>query len=194
MKRFSNHKQRSGNISRWIPWAVVLSLGLGCTGSLDKIGGEINPKSKKYHPSRYTQNVTEKAAAGELPAIIGREGELLSMMAGLATGNVILLGGTGAGKTALVHKLAQQIAGGRAGEFNDRTVVLIDLSRLKDLLDEKDLTPQRVLQFLELAMEHWRQERGDQTLFVVDELQTIVADGDTRFSNALKAFLDKHRG
>ena len=204
MKRFSNHKQRSSNISRWIPWAVVLSLGLGCTGNLDKIGGEINPKNKKYHPGRYTQNVTEQAAAGELPAIIGREGELLSMMGGLATGNVILLGGTGAGKTALVHKLAHQIVGGRAGEFNDKTVVLIDLSRLKDLLDEKDLTPQRVLQFLELAMEYWRKERGDQTLFVVDELQTVVApnkigevfvgNDNRRFANAFKAFLDKHKG
>ena len=83
---------------------------------------------------RFTVNLTEKAANGELDCIVGRKNELKRMVQTLCRrrkNNPILVGEPGVGKTAVVEGLAQIIAAGKVPErMRSAQIYSLDLGSL----------------------------------------------------------------
>lgn len=75
---------------------------------------------KKTYLERFTINLTEKAAQGLLPPLIGREKEIertIQILCRKQKNNPLHVGGAGVGKTAITYGLAQRIAEGNVPSF-----------------------------------------------------------------------------
>ena len=90
-------------------------------------------KNKKFL-SMYCENLTAKAQAGKLDAIVGRERELARVMQILCRrqkNNPCLIGEPGVGKTAIAEALASKIAEGDVPyKLKNKEVYLLDLTSL----------------------------------------------------------------
>jgi ATP-dependent Clp protease ATP-binding subunit ClpC len=78
-------------------------------------------------PQDLSRDLTQAAAEGQLEPVLGREHEIdavLEVLSSLTTGNPLLVGESGAGKTAIVEALAQRIASGQGPSFLSSTRVL----------------------------------------------------------------------
>ncbi|RMD86898.1 MAG: AAA family ATPase, partial [Candidatus Dadabacteria bacterium] len=68
---------------------------------------------------KYTEELTEKAKAGELDPVIGRDSEIeraIKILSRRQKNNPLFLGDPGVGKTAMAHGIAQRIADGDVPE------------------------------------------------------------------------------
>lgn len=133
------------------------------------------PKKKSLLES-YGQDLTKKAAEGNLDAVIGREAEItrcIEILNRRTKNNPCLIGEPGVGKTAIAEGLATRIVAGTVPEkLLDKRVYLLDFTsivagtqfrgqfeaRLKNILDEVKKTGNIIL--------------------VIDELHNIVGAGD----------------
>ncbi len=92
------------------------------------------PESKFQVLEKYAINLSDKAKAGKLDPVIGREEELRRLMQVLSRrtkNNPCLIGESGVGKTAIVEGLAQRIASGDVPELlKGRQVLMLDLGSL----------------------------------------------------------------
>lgn len=83
---------------------------------------------------KFSLDLTQRAAAGECPTVIGREEELeqiIGILCRKTKNNPALVGKPGVGKTALAEKLAGEISGGRVPEqLRDKRVVALYMSSL----------------------------------------------------------------
>jgi type VI secretion system protein VasG len=118
---------------------------------------------------RYASNLTERAKAGKLDPVYGREGEVRQMVDVLCRrrkNNPILVGEPGVGKTALVEGLALRIAEGDIPEALQHTqVVVLDLAalqagagvkgeferRLQSVIAEVKASPKPIVLFIDEA-------------------------------------------
>ncbi len=84
----------------------AVSSSASAKASADKSGSMATLKN-------FSENLTQKAASGQLDPVIGREeeiGQLIRVLARRTKSNAILLGDPGVGKTAIVEGLALKIA------------------------------------------------------------------------------------
>ena len=141
----------------------------------------------------YTTNLTEKARAGELDDIVGRERELQRLMQILCRrqkNNPCLIGEPGVGKTAIAEALAIRIAKGDVPfKLRDHDVCLLDLTALVAGTQFRGQFESRVLGLLNEV-----RERGN-VILVIDEVHNIVGAGDAEGSmnaaNILKPALSR---
>ena len=148
---------------------------------------------KRKFLENYCINLTGRAKAGELDAMIGRETEIervIQILNRRQKNNPCLIGEPGVGKTAIAEGLAQRIVHGDVPyKLRDREVYLLDLtalvagtqfrgqfeSRMKGLIEEIKCTGNIIL--------------------VIDEIHNIVAAGDAEGSmnaaNILKPALSR---
>ena len=150
-------------------------------------------KNKRKHIAAYCTDLTARARAGELDAIIGREREIdrvIQILSRRTKNNPCLIGEPGVGKTAIAEGLAQRIAAGNVpARLKKKEIQLLDLtalvagtqfrgqfeSRIKGLVDEVKAD-------------------GNVILFI-DEVHNLVGAGDAEGSmnaaNLLKPALSR---
>ncbi len=150
------------------------------------------PESKFQVLEKYSINLSDKAKAGELDPVIGREDELRRLMQVLSRrtkNNPCLIGEPGVGKTAIVEGLAQRIASGDVPEpLKGRQVLMLDLGSLIAGTKFRGEFEDRLKAF----MREVKNAQGQIILFI-DEIHTIVgagaAEGAIDASNLLKPAL-----
>ena len=142
---------------------------------------------------KFSLDLTQRAAAGECPAVIGREAEMdqiIGILCRKTKNNPALVGKPGVGKTALAEKLAWEIAGGRVPEqLRDKRVVALYMSSLVAGTKYRGEFEERLRDILEEVI-----HAGNVLLFV-DEMHTIVgagsAEGAIDAANILKPALGR---
>ncbi|MBM3256955.1 MAG: AAA family ATPase [Candidatus Liptonbacteria bacterium] len=150
------------------------------------------PESKFQVLEKYAINLTEKARAGELDPVIGREEELRRVMQVLSRrtkNNPVLIGEPGVGKTAIVEGLAQQIVHGDVPEpLKGKEILMLDLGALIAGTKFRGEFEDRLKAF----MKEIKNASGKLILFI-DEIHAIVgagaAEGAVDASNLLKPAL-----
>jgi len=141
---------------------------------------------------KYTVNLTEKARAGKLDPVIGRDYEIRRLMQILSRrtkNNPVLLGDPGVGKTAIVEGLAQRIVSGDVPQtLANKEILALDMAGLlagTAFRGEFEDRTKKLISAIEKA-------EGRFILFI-DELHTIVgaggAEGAVDASNILKPAL-----
>ncbi len=150
------------------------------------------PESKFQVLEKYAINITEKARAGELDPVIGRDEELrrlIQVLSRRTKNNPVLIGEPGVGKTAIVEGLAQRIISGNVPEpLKDKQVIMLDLGALIAGTKFRGEFEDRLKAFVKEI----KNESGKIILFI-DEIHTIVgagaAEGAVDASNLLKPSL-----
>ena len=165
----------------------------------DKNGDSSKKKDKKEKKKEYkylgtyTQNLTDRARAGELDDIVGRDRELERVMQILCRrqkNNPCLIGEPGVGKTAIAEALAIRIAKGDVPfKLKDHDVCLLDLTALVAGTQFRGQFESRVLGLLSEV-----KSKGN-VILVIDEVHNIVGAGDAEGSmnaaNILKPALSR---
>ncbi len=136
--------------------------------------GKSGKKSAKSVLEQLVVNLTERAQAGKLDPVIGRQTEIervIQILARRTKNNPALIGEPGVGKTAIVEGLAQRIvAGGVPGPILGKRVVQLDLGALVAGTMYRGQFEERLKKVLQ-------ELRGSNTIVFIDELHMLVGAG-----------------
>ena len=152
------------------------------------------PEEPEYrYLSTYTTNLTQRARAGKLDRIVGRDREMervIQILSRRQKNNPCLIGEPGVGKTAIAEALAQRIADGQVPyKLKNVDVCLVDLTALVAGTQFRGQFESRVQGLLKDVT-----ERGN-VILVIDEVHNIVGVGDAEGSmnaaNILKPALSR---
>ncbi len=155
------------------------------------------PKSEKEEKYKYLdnfcQNLTTKAAAGEMDDIVGRDQEIYRVIQILnrrTKNNPCLIGEPGVGKTAIAEGIAQRLASGNVpAQLRDKQLYMLDLTGLVAGTQFRGQFESRVKGLVEDVKKH-----GKVILFI-DEVHSLVGAGDAEGSmnaaNILKPALSR---
>ena len=150
-------------------------------------------KTKRKHLDAYCTNLTAKAKAGEIDAIIGREKEIervVQILCRRTKNNPCLIGEPGVGKTAVAEGLAIRIAnGGVPFALRKKEIHLLDLTALVAGTQFRGQFESRIKGLLDEV-----KAEGNIILFI-DEVHNLVGTGDAEGSmnaaNILKPALSR---
>ena len=129
---------------------------------------------------RFAINLTDKARAGELDPVIGRDKEISRMMEILSRrtkNNPLILGDPGVGKTAIVEGLAQEIAAGNVPEnLAKQNIWSLDLPGLVAGAKYRGEFEERLKNVIAEATE------ADDVILFIDEMHTLIGAGSAEGS------------
>lgn len=131
--------------------------------------GDAPPQTGDSALAQYSVDLTAKAKAGEIDAIVGRDAEIrqaIDVLLRRRQNNPILVGEAGVGKTAVVEGFARRIADGDVPPaLKDVTLRALDIAlmqagasvkgefekRLRAVIDEVEASPKPVILFIDEA-------------------------------------------
>ncbi|MSS46252.1 ATP-dependent chaperone ClpB [Cutibacterium sp. WCA-380-WT-3A] len=126
--------------------------------------------------AKYSVDLTERARAGKLDPVIGRDQEIrrvVQVLARRTKNNPVLIGEPGVGKTAVVEGLAQRVVAGDVPDsLKGRRVVSLDLSSMVAGAKYRGEFEER----LKAVLNEIKDAEG-QIITFIDELHTVVGAG-----------------
>src|SRR5204863_123253 len=135
-----------------------------------------NPEGQYLALQKYGVDLVQKALAGKLDPVIGRDQEIrrvIQVLSRRTKNNPVLIGEPGVGKTAIVEGLALRITQGDVPQsLKNRRVVALDMGLLVAGAQYRGQFEERLKAVIREV-----QESSGQVILFIDELHTVVGAG-----------------
>ena len=138
-----------------------------------------SPESRYAALEKFGQDLTEKAKAGKIDPVIGRDEEIrrvIQVLSRRTKNNPVLIGEPGVGKTAIAEGLAQRIINGDVPEsLKNRKLIALDMGSLIAGAKYRGDFEDRLRSVLKEVM-----NSDGQIVLFIDELHTVIGTGSTQ--------------